>query len=161
MPAPLKLPEDWQKNARQNQKNYKRWLASSAAKKSIKKLPEVDAEVFSVIDCLDCAGCCKNISPRFKTPDVKRIAKSLGMKESRFIETYLKVDEDGDFVVQSSPCPFLGQDNYCSIYEDRPRDCRNYPYTDSDQFIKRPQTTLSNTTICPAVYLSLQVLMVE
>ena len=43
----------------------------------------------------------KIILPGFKTPDVKRISKHLGMKESVFIETYLRVDQDGDFVVKS------------------------------------------------------------
>ncbi len=148
--------EDWQKDAKQKQKKYKRWLASSAAKKSIKILPELDREIFEEVECLDCARCCQYISPRFKVPDIKRIAKSLSMKESVLIETYLRVDDDGDFVVQSSPCPFLGEAHQCAIYDVRPRDCRNYPYTDSDQFVKRPRTTLANSVICPAVYQALE-----
>ncbi len=148
--------EEWQEKSRQNKKKYKRVLTSRDAKKWIPVLPELHEEVFSDLDCLDCARCCKNISPRFKVPDIKRIAKSLGMRQSEMIDKYLRVDEDGDFVVQSSPCPFLAPDNTCDIYEVRPRDCQNYPYTDSDQFIKRPTTSLQNSTICPAVHLILQ-----
>ncbi len=59
------------------------------------------------------------------------------MRESEFIQTYLVVDEDGDFVVNTKPCPFLGDDNFCSIYEQRPSDCQRFPYTDEDVFIKR------------------------
>ncbi len=153
--------EDWQLKAQQNKKKYKKLLQSRDAKKWIPKLPEMHEAVFEQVDCLDCARCCKNISPRFKVPDIKRIAKHVGMRQSDFIERYLRVDEDGDFVVQSSPCPFLGADNKCDVYEVRPRDCQNYPYTDSDQFIKRPNTTLQNTRICPAVYLMLESMLGE
>lgn len=74
------------------------------------------------------------------------------MKESVFIEIYLRVDEDGDFVVKSLPCPFLGTDNFCSIYEVRPSDCHRFPYTDEDIIIKRQQLTLKNSSFCPITY---------
>jgi uncharacterized protein len=69
-----------------------------------------------------------------------------------FIDTYLRVDEDGDFVVKSSPCPFLGSDNFCSIYEVRPSDCSRFPYTDEDVIFKRQNLTLKNATFCPITY---------
>lgn len=81
------------------------------------------------------------------------------MKESDFIETYLKVDEDGDFVAKSTPCPFLNGDNFCSIYEQRPSDCHRFPYTDEDVFIKRKQLTLKNSTFCPITYYVLEKLL--
>jgi Fe-S-cluster containining protein len=109
-------------------------------------------EAFSKVDCLQCAACCKNYSPRFKTPDIKRISKHLRMKESVFIDTYLRLDDEGDYVTKSAPCPFLGADNYCSIYEERPSDCARFPYTDEDVLLKRPNLTLKNSSFCPAVY---------
>jgi Fe-S-cluster containining protein len=81
------------------------------------------------------------------------------MKESAFIDTYLKLDEDGDYVVKQSPCPFLGADNFCSVYEDRPSDCHRFPYTDEDVLLKRPNITLKNSSFCPAVHLVLEKLM--
>jgi Fe-S-cluster containining protein len=71
------------------------------------------------------------------------------MKESDFIDTYLNVDDEGDFVVKTTPCPFLGSDNFCSIYDVRPSDCARFPYTDEDVFIKRQKLTLKNATFCP------------
>lgn len=132
-------------------------MLTAALKKAAKKkgadkiLPELHDTAFKKIDCLNCARCCKNISPRFKTPDIKRISKELGMKESAFIENYLLLDEDGDYVVKNSPCPFLEKDNKCSIYEVRPRDCSKYPYTDSGYFFEYQNTTVQNITYCPAV----------
>ena len=112
---------------------------------------KVDAEVWQEIDCLSCAACCKNYSPRFKTPDIKRISKYLRMKEGDFIETYLKVDEDKDFVVKTAPCPFLGDDNHCMVYEARPKACREYPHTDRKKMVQIMDLTYKNTLVCPAV----------
>lgn len=151
--------KDWQNKARKGQKRYRQLLKKLQTKKGKgmeKRLPALHEEAFSHINCLECAHCCKTISPRFKTPDIKRISRHLGMKESVFIETFLRLDEDGDYVVQHSPCPFLNTDNSCNIYEVRPGDCKNYPYTDSREFIKRPQTTYQNATVCPAVYYVLE-----
>ena len=87
------------------------------------------------------------------------IAINLQMKESVFIDTYLKVDEEGDFVSNAKPCPFLGADNFCSIYDQRPSDCQRFPYTDEDVIYKRQQLTLKNSTFCPITYYVLEKLM--
>jgi len=146
------LLHNWQKKSGERRKLYKQFLARADKNKTLRQLPDLHEEAFEKVDCLACARCCKSFSPRFKTPDVKRIAKAMGMRESVFIETYLRVDEEGDFVVKSSPCPFLGADNHCSVYEDRPSDCRRFPYTDEDVLIKRPVLTLKNTEFCPITY---------
>jgi len=144
--------QNWEKRSKERQKIYKQFLQRPDKNKVLKLLQELHEEAFSKVDCLKCANCCKQYSPRFKTPDVKRISKLLRLRESEFIEEYLKVDDDGDFVAKSAPCPFLGDDNYCSIYEDRPSDCRRFPYTDEDVLIKRPVLTLKDTSFCPITY---------
>lgn len=133
-------------------KAFKQYLQRVDKNKVLRQLPELHEEAIERVDCLQCAACCKNYSPRFKTPDVKRISKHLRMRESEFIDTYLRVDEDGDFVVKSSPCPFLGSDNYCSIYDVRPSDCARFPYTNEDVLVKRQALTLKNATFCPIVF---------
>lgn len=144
--------KQWQKKATDRYKQYARYLQRPDKKKVLKLLPELHDEAFSHIDCLNCAACCKNYSPRFKTPDIKRISKHLKLKESVFIDTYLRLDEDGDYVVKQTPCPFLGTDNRCSIYDIRPSDCARFPYTDEDVLINRAGITLKNSTFCPAVF---------
>ena len=156
-----KLLVNWEKKSKERQKLYKQFLHRASKNKVLGLLPDLHEEAFSNIDCLQCANCCKSFSPRFKTPDVKRISKLLGLKESQFIETYLRVDEEGDYVLQTIPCPFLGADNYCSIYEDRPSDCRRFPYTDEDVILKRQPLTLKNSSFCPATYYVLERLMQE
>ena len=145
------MPETKSIIDKQQQKAYKQLLQRADKNKVLKQLPQLHEEAFAKIDCLQCAACCKNYSPRFKTPDVKRISKHLGLKESVFIDTYLNVDDEGDFVVKKTPCPFLGSDNLCSIYDVRPSDCARFPYTDEDVIIKRQALTLKNATFCPIV----------
>ena len=148
--------ENWKKRSDEHQKQYKNFLQRADKNAVLKRLPDLDEEAFSKIDCLQCAACCKNYSPRFKTPDIKRISKHLKMKESLFIDTYLYLDKEGDYVVKSKPCPFLGADNFCSIYEERPSDCHRFPYTNEDVFLKRPLITIKNSTFCPAVFYVLE-----
>jgi uncharacterized protein len=154
------LLQNWQKKYKERKKLYTAMLDRVDKNTALKHLPDLHEEAFEQIDCLTCAACCKNYSPRFKATDVKRIAKRLKMKEGQFIETYLTLDSDNDFVTQSKPCPFLGADNFCSIYEDRPSDCTRFPYTDEDIIIKRQKLTLTNASFCPAVYFVLEKLLV-
>jgi uncharacterized protein len=143
--------DNWEKKFSDHQKQYRNFLQKPDKNKLLRQLPGLHEAAFEAIDCLKCANCCKKYSPRFKTPDIKRISRRLQLKEGVFIERYLKIDEDGDYVVRSLPCPFLAEDNRCSIYEDRPSDCRRFPYTDEDVFFKRPQITLKNASFCPIV----------
>jgi Fe-S-cluster containining protein len=108
-------------------------------------------EVFQEIDCLTCGNCCKTTSPIFYQTDIERVAKALRMKPGDFIEAYLQVDEDNDFVLKSSPCPFLDADNYCRVYADRPKACREYPHTNRTKMVPIMELTHKNTLVCPAV----------
>lgn len=116
------------------------------------KFHEAHFDVFSELDCLTCANCCKTTSPIFYQTDIERVAKALRMRPGDFIEKYLRIDEDRDYVLKSSPCPFLDQDNYCSVYEDRPKACREYPHTDRKKMVQIMDLTHKNTLVCPAVF---------
>ena len=133
-------------------KKLEYFLKKEDKRKIMKQLPDLHEAAFEKIDCLECARCCKNYSPRFKMPDIKRISKYLGLKETAFIDTYLAMDNEGDYVLQQKPCVFLGKDNACSIYEHRPSDCQRFPYTDEDTFYKRIPVTMKNAEFCPAVH---------
>ncbi len=133
-------------------KKFQNFLKRVDKRVILKQLPHLHEAAFEKIDCLDCARCCKNYSPRFKMPDIKRISKFMGMKETAFIDQYLSMDEEGDYVSKTRPCPFLGNDNACSIYDHRPTDCQRFPYTDEDVFFKRINITMKNAEFCPAVH---------
>jgi Fe-S-cluster containining protein len=107
---------------------------------------------FDKIDCLTCANCCKTTGPLFRQKDIERLSSHLKMRPANFVETYLHIDEDDDYVLNTLPCPFLGSDNYCSVYEYRPNACREYPHTNQRKMHTRFTETLNNTTVCPAVF---------
>ena len=107
---------------------------------------------FKKTNCLDCANCCKTTGPLFTTADVERISKHLKQKPQQFIERYLRIDEENDYVLQTVPCTFLYADNSCSIYNVRPKACREFPHTDRKKFQQINNLTLQNIAICPAAY---------
>lgn len=115
------------------------------------KFHSLHEEVFAETDCLTCANCCKTTSPIFYQTDIERASKALRMKPGQFVEKYLRVDEDKDYVLKTAPCPFLDRENYCSIYQDRPKACREYPHTDRKKMIQILDLTYKNTLVCPAV----------
>ena len=109
-------------------------------------------DTFRQLDCLYCANCCKTTGPLFTNRDVERIAKLFKLKPKTFIEQYLRLDEDNDYVLQSVPCTFLGEDNRCSIYDHRPKACQEFPHTDRKKFHQISHLTLNNVGICPAAF---------
>ena len=108
--------------------------------------------VFENTNCLECANCCKTTGPLFTTKDIDRISKHLNLTPHQFVAEYLQKDEDGDWVLQSLPCPFLGDDNHCQIYTQRPQACREYPHTDRIKNYQIKDLTLENVKICPAAF---------
>jgi hypothetical protein len=136
-------------------KENKKFLQSLKGMKSGKvdaNFHQVHEEVFACTDCLQCANCCSTTGPLFTDKDTARIARHLNLRPAEFAERYLRLDEDRDYVLQQVPCPFLGTDNYCSIYEVRPKACQEYPHTDRRNMHEILDLTLKNAAVCPAVF---------
>ena len=112
---------------------------------------QLHKEAFAFIDCLQCANCCKGISPRLTDKDIERLSKSAKMSMSSLCEKYVVRDTDDFFMFNVTPCPFLADDNRCNHYKDSPRACKEYPHTDRPKIIQILDLCLSNSTICPAV----------
>jgi uncharacterized protein len=110
-----------------------------------------DAE-FKKTNCLECANCCKTTGPLFTSADIERISKHLRQKPQQFIDQYLRIDEDKDYVLQTVPCHFLDTDNTCFIYDVRPKACREFPHMDRKKFQQITDLTLQNIAICPAAF---------
>ena len=143
------------KKAKEKHNEHKKFFAK-LKRKTPKHLDTImsdlhDAE-FKKTDCLQCANCCKTTSPIFTKKDIERISKAFRIKTRQFIDTYLHMDEDQDYVLNTSPCTFLAADNSCNIYEVRPKACREYPHTDRKSFEKISDLTLKNVAICPATF---------
>ena len=107
---------------------------------------------FNQRDCLACANCCRTTSPIFRDRDIDRLAKHLRIRPADLINQHLQLDEDGDYVLRTAPCPFLDlEDNKCGVYEHRPLACREYPHTDRKNMLGILDLTERNTRVCPAI----------
>lgn len=150
-----RTPEELKVLVKQNEKRNKAFF-QKLKKKKPNELDEhfhlLHHEAFEQFNCLDCANCCSSISPIVTQPDLERLAKHLKIKPSEFLQKYLLMDEDGDFVFQQTLCPFLIADNYCKVYESRPKACREYPHTDRKKMIQILDLTRKNCEYCPVVY---------
>jgi Fe-S-cluster containining protein len=122
---------------------------------------EFHDEAFAVIDCLKCANCCVTTGPLLKNKDIGLLSKNFRMREAEFTAKYLRIDEDGDFVFKQMPCPFLKEDNYCSVYSSRPNACREYPHTQQRNIAQKIPITYLNSMICPAVAVIVEKLKVR
>ena len=146
---------DWKANAERHVDRNFRFLRSLKMKNERavdRAARELHDEAFSIIDCIQCANCCKTISPLFIEEDICRIAEHLGMTEADFKATYFRPDEEGDLYPKSLPCPFLADNGRCTIYDVRPKDCAEYPHTQKKEFASRTHLHAGNTITCPAVY---------
>ena len=108
---------------------------------------QLHEQAFQIVDCACCANCCKKMDINFDDEDIERIADHLNVPVDQFIETYLEADdENGPYKARQKPCPFLGDDDRCTIYDVRPTVCREYPHTDKEGFTFR--TMALPTTPC-------------
>jgi Fe-S-cluster containining protein len=149
------LLKDLQKQAKDKHIETKKYF-DKLKKKQPKNLDyfmqDLHESEFKKTNCLDCANCCKTTGPLFTLADIERISKHLRQKPQQFIDQYLQIDEEKDYVLNSVPCTFLEQDNACMIYEVRPKACREFPHTDRKKFFQITDLTLMNVAICPAAF---------
>ena len=148
-PAELKLQTD--KSMTETNSLVKK-LKTKKPKNLDDVVHELHDEAFAKFNCLDCANCCKTIGPRLIDKDIERLAKHLKMKTADFMSQYILTDEDGDYVFKEHPCPFLLPDNYCMVYENRPKAWREYPHTDRKRFYQILSLSHKNCETCPVVF---------
>ncbi len=151
------IVRDWEENAERNDDANYNFLRRLKHQEHGFDADEVAGELhrkaFQIVDCTQCANCCKTKRPTFDESDVERIAGHLNMDQAEFIDTYLEANaDDPPYSTSQAPCPFLGEDNRCTVYEIRPATCREYPYTDKEGLVFRTMGVANNALVCPAVF---------
>jgi hypothetical protein len=149
-----RTPAELRRITIRNRKETDRMISLLSGKKPAgldEVVHKLHREAFASFDCLTCANCCKTIGPRLTAQDIERMAKFLKMKLSDFYSRYIIADEDDDLVFASHPCPFLESDNRCTVYEHRPKACREYPHTDRKRFYQILELSHKNCETCPVV----------
>ena len=150
MPDISRLPDE----AALKTHEWKRFFDTNKKRlmKMDRQIEQLHHEVSAQIDCLECGNCCRSLGPMINVKDIDALSKKLRIKPADFIENYLRKDEDGDFVFQTMPCPFLGDDNYCCVYENRPKACSEYPHTNRKKFYQIYALTVKNASVCPIAF---------
>lgn len=114
---------------------------------------EADRMVWQEVNCLDCANCCKTMSPTYSKKDISRISKFLEMDEKTFRDKWLYKDKTGDWMNKKQPCQFLDlKTNKCGIYEVRPADCAGFPHHSKKKMTDYTHVYKQNIEFCPATY---------
>ncbi len=113
---------------------------------------ETTEEVWKQIDCLKCGNCCRTLQIVVDDKDIQRLAQRLKTTTQQFAKQYVGIDEYQTQFLKSTPCVFLGEDNRCSVYEDRPQACHDFPYLHSEDFRSRTFMMIDNTSVCPIVF---------
>jgi len=152
-----KIVKDWEKNAAKKTDYHFQFLTSlkfKSANRVDKAAAELHQEAFEKIDCTKCANCCKTAKPTLFQDDIDRISQHLGISIEEMERDYLIPEENevDTWEMNATPCPFLSQENLCTIYEVRPFACKDYPNTQKANFTSRRFMHTANTSICPASY---------
>lgn len=108
-----------------------------------------------LIPCRRCGWCCKTCNAGILTEELGRICDYLKIDQYSFREKYgtgeTKYNPDG--VKLKIPCPFLDNNNNCSIYKVRPLSCALYPFSTTLLTIKPCEKGLETYRILEKWYI--------
>jgi Fe-S-cluster containining protein len=125
-----------------------------------KRFRRIGEEVEDQIDCTVCANCCRVASVEVSDRDIDRLARFLKIKRQKFIDEYtVENEKEGttDLRRTATGCVFLSG-NDCTIYEERPDICRNFPHVvrGEGRITTRMWQFIDRACYCPIVYNTLE-----
>jgi len=124
---------------------FRSWLKQYAPDDIDGLVRTLSQKYFALIDCTQCANCCRSLHVEFKKSELHTIAKTLGQS----IEEFQKESMSEGTV--NPPCPMLNG-KLCSIYENRPGVCRSYPHLEQPEFTSRLIGVIENVAVCPIAF---------
>lgn len=124
---------------------FRSWLKQNAPDNIDGIVKVLSQKYFALIDCKECANCCRSLKTEFKKSELHTIAKTLGQSIRAFEKQFMS---DGKV---NPPCPML-DGKLCSIYENRPEVCRSFPHLEQPHFTSRLMGVIDNVAICPIAF---------
>ena len=118
-------------------------------------------EVQRHVDCTACANCCRNSVVSVNKSEIENIARHIGSTPEAVARLYTVPDPDtpGLRILRSSKegCIFL-DGNLCTIYEGRPKTCRDFPHVAvGEHSLGSRQSSLARwAPICPIIFNALE-----
>ena len=102
--------------------------------------------------CEMCGKCCHQANITVMDSEVQRIAKHLNMTSDAFIDEYL-YRRDGLWLFKKErKCRFLGKNNKCTIWKERPQICHDFPYLVA-KFMSRVYLSIVNDVAIDLSYM--------
>ena len=124
---------------------FRSWLKQNAPHNIDGIVKALSQRYFALIDCRQCANCCRSLHVEFKKSELLTIAKTLGQSITTFERQFMSEGK------VNPPCPML-DGKLCSIYENRPEVCRSYPHLEQPHFTSRLMGVIENVAICPIAF---------
>ena len=125
--------------------DFRSWLKQNAPDNIDGIVRALSQKYFALIDCKQCANCCRSLHAEFKRSELLNIAKTLGQSIEAFEKQFMSEGK------VNPPCPML-DGKLCSIYENRPEVCRSYPHLEQPDFTFRLMGVIENVAICPIAF---------
>ena len=71
----------------------------------------------------------------------------------KFIAAFLEwYGDEQRYRAKTKPCPLLGEDNKCTVYDVRPETCKEYPYTHKKDLVFSTISRANHALVCPAAF---------
>ena len=105
-------------------------------------------------ECLQCGSCCTGFSGTVRVSDeeIAKLAQRLGLPETEFRENYTRIVGGGIISLiekKNTDCIFFDQKQGCTVYPDRPRQCRTWPFWRSNVY--SPEGWKRGAARCPGM----------
>ena len=134
--------------------NYKfaRFLKNHAEEEEFdKRIKELHNKYFKIYDCSKCLNCCKKLNVSFSNKEIEAGSKELKCTVEELKNKYLTFDKlENKYITKTTPCPFL-KNQQCILKNSKPKNCKDYPYTNKKERIHSLYTLVNNAEICPVV----------
>ncbi|MDR1182160.1 MAG: YkgJ family cysteine cluster protein [Bacteroidales bacterium] len=116
-------------------------------------------KIITQIDCSTCANCCSCLTTEVSETEINVLAHLENMSPEEFQDAYCEM-QLGDICLEDMPCRYLNGKS-CSIYENRPEQCKTFPYTHKPGFVSRSLGMIRYYEICPIVFNLMEMLKEE
>lgn len=137
---------------------FKKFLRQKSTSEVQTLAEEISIAVEKEIDCTQCGNCCRKLKPGMSNAEACRLSELSEMPSDAFFQQHL-LNEGDHCYMKNKPCYFL-HGNICSIYDERPESCRDYPHLRSGHF-KYKRSIWINYAVCPIVFNTIEIMKIR
>jgi Fe-S-cluster containining protein len=117
-------------------------------------------EITQQVDCTQCGNCCIKLRTILNNKEVIQLAHLENITPKSYMDKYCEKDVFNDLCLKALPCRYL-DGKKCSIYENRPKECKSFPNTYKKGFISRTLGMIKVYAVCPIVFNLMEILKDE